>query len=112
MNVIEQAQELLRRERASRPACQDQTRRERTPKVTVVMKDNIFDATDSADLNSADTTCQPGLQTVQQRQQRDQAFMDDVRRLGQLAQVEYEQQLAARQLAARLRGGLSSVAKL
>ncbi len=102
MNVLEQARELLRRERAqSSSTCLPP----RTPKVTVVMHDQIFDAATSDVLPT--TGCsqtliggslvnQEQLTEQQAVEKRHKLFMDDVRRLGALAQLEYErQQLSA-----------------
>ena len=101
LNVLEQARELLRRERAEKPVVQ------RKGKVTLVMSDKIFDADPDADLDDqnvgslqAASLQAASLQAAslqasssEQRLKKHQAFMDDVRRLGLLAQIEYERQI-------------------
>ena len=92
LNVLEQAKELLRRERAEKPVVQ------RKGKVTLVMSNKIFDA-DLDDQNvgslQAASLQAASLQasSSEQRLKEHQAFMDDVRRLGLLAQIEYERQI-------------------
>ena len=97
LNVLEQAKELLRRERAEKPVVQ------RKGKVTLVMSDKIFDADlddqnvgslqaaslQAASLQAASLQASSSEQTLKEHQ----AFMDDVRRLGLLAQIEYERQI-------------------
>lgn len=98
MNVLEQARELLKRERAARSSSSPPPTR--TPRVTVVMHDRIFDATRDDDVPSSVCLQTPaGLLATQEQlteqqatERRDQLFMDDVRRLGELAQLEYEKQ--------------------
>jgi multidrug efflux pump subunit AcrA (membrane-fusion protein) len=93
MNVLEQARKLLERERAAgSPSSPPPTH---TPKVTVVMRDQIFDALCDDGVPPAEPLATQQQLTEQQateRRRRDQLFMDDVRRLGELAQLEYEKQ--------------------
>ncbi len=61
------------------------------------MHDKIFesDADADADADSDTDTNNMHLQTTQEKHQ---AFMADVRRLGELAQIEYEKQLEANKI--------------
>jgi hypothetical protein len=93
MNVLEQARKLLKRERAAGfPSSPPPTH---TPKVTVVMRDQIFDALCDDGIPPAEPLATQQQQLTEQQateRRRDQLFMDDVRRLGELAQLEYEKQ--------------------
>jgi hypothetical protein len=92
MDIIEEAKQLLRSERA---AAAD-TPPHRLGKVTVVMRDQILDAAPDTLPNRATLSAGPGTVAGRERNAAFTAeFMAEVRRLGQLAQQEYDKQSAA-----------------
>ena len=92
MDIIEEAKQLLRLERAAAAA----TPPHRQGKVTVVMRDQILDAAPDTLPNRATLSSGPGTVAGRERSAAFTAeFMAEVRRLGQLAQQEYDKQSAA-----------------
>jgi hypothetical protein len=91
MDIIEEAKQLLRSERAAAAATP-----QRQGKVTVVMRDQILDAAPDTLPNRATLSVGPGTVAGRERNAAfTTEFMAEVRRLGELAQQEYDKQSAA-----------------